>query len=67
MNTQQALSLYNQIKGTSHDEKDLQYLEVANRAVEAIKDIGTGLENIGASLRSRQTIATIIYFAENQN
>ncbi len=66
MTTQQSLSIYNQFKGTKYLEKDLCYMETVERAVRAIKCIGTELEEIGAALRSRQVIATIIYFAENK-
>ena len=67
MTTKQALDIYNKFKVSSHLESDLRWREDVDKAVLAIQEIGTELEEMGARLQSRQVIATIIYFAENQS
>ena len=67
MTTKQALDIYNKFKVSNHLESDLRWFENVGRAVAAIQNIGTELEEIGAKLQSRQVIATIIYFAETKS
>lgn len=67
MTLQQALEHYNQLTGACIAEKDLGYVEKACIAVNSILKVAEMVERAGGELKSRQTMATIIYFAENND
>ena len=67
MTTQQALEHYNNLTNNSVKFDDLKYLEDTATAIQALVKCSEMVENAGGTLRSRQVMAAIIYFAENRD
>lgn len=65
MTQEQALVHYNNLTNNSVKFDDLRYLEDVSAAIEALVKCAEMVENAGGTLRSRQTMSCIIYFAEN--
>jgi hypothetical protein len=66
MTTQQALAHYNNLTNNSVEIDNLRYLEDTSAAIKALVKCSQMVENAGGKLQSRQVMAAIIYFAEEQ-